>query len=113
MRYTITLGSNLEVVDHNPEMADWDNPRGEVIAEVFHLQATNARGDRRVWGSFLEQSVAEAAIPFAPPVIEWDRTRPEYGSQAWMQYGEAGQIHSESRHLAAEQMGLDTRFMHF
>ena len=113
MLWTINVASDLAVVGCNPEAADLDCPNGEIIGEVYYLCATNKRGDRRGFGSYASEAEAEAAIPEAPLIALWSSLRPEYGSQAYSEYGEADDIESERRANEAEAMGFDTRFMIF
>ncbi len=112
-RFTITVASDLAVVGYNPERADLDCPRGELVAEVFFLQATNARGDRREFGSFESAEEAERSIRLAPPVNLWPSGRPEYGSLAYQAYGEADQMAAEGRMEEMQATGFDTRFSIF
>lgn len=83
MRWTITIASDFQVTGYDAEFADMDNPQGALVDEVFHLSATNARGDRKEWGRFFTADAAEAAIPFAPPVFMWADGSPVYGSEAY------------------------------
>lgn len=112
-RWTIGIASDLAVVGYDYENADMDRPHGEIIREVYYLQATNDRGDRREFGGFDSLEAAEADIVFAPPVLLWSEGRPEYGSRAWQLYGEADQMESEARQVEAEGWGFDTRFSIF
>ena len=96
---TFYLGVNslYAVVGYNYENADMDNPRGEIVREVFHLTAVNDFGDRWTWGSFRTFEAAEAAIPNAPPVMFWDDSYPVYGSPAYEAYGMEDEIAWEKR----------------
>lgn len=40
-------GTDLVVVGTNPEMADYSNPRGEIIRSAAYVYATDAAGNRR------------------------------------------------------------------
>lgn len=111
--WAIGITSDLAVVGYNPEAADMDHPRGERIGEIFYLQATNDRGDRREFGSFDSFDIAEDAIADAPPVHLWQPGRPVYGSRAYEAYGEANDRAWEARQRAAEEAGCDTRYMVF
>ena len=82
-RYTISINSDLKVVGYDGEFADFDNPQGAIVREVFHLSATTARGDRKAFGAFDSFEAAEAAIPFAPMVEAWGEDYPVYGSEAY------------------------------
>lgn len=112
-RATISLASDFEVVGFNPEAADLDRPRGEIVAEVFYLVATFADGERVSHGSYRSIEAAEAAIADAPPVQLWIAHPPEYGSAAYLAHGEDDQLHAEARCEEAAQWGFDTRFMKF
>jgi hypothetical protein len=97
-RSTITVSSNYEVVGYNPESADLDRPRGEIIAEVFFLLATDdATGERRAYGAYPSFLSALMQIPSAPPSYLWSSIAPEYGSAAWIEYGESDQLADEKR----------------
>ena len=113
VRWTITVGSQLEVIGYNPENADLDCPNGEMIGERYFLLATNDHGDRRWFGTFETADEAAADVPTAPEVEFWPATHPEYGSQAWAAYGEDDQIASEARMEEAQAFGFDTRFSIF
>lgn len=111
--WIIEVVSDLAVIGYNPESADLDHPRGELIGEVFYLRATNGRGDRREFGSYSSFDAAEDAIPDAPAVLLWAEGRPEYGSEAYVAYGAAEDLAWEARQAEAERWGFDTRFAAF
>jgi hypothetical protein len=94
--------SNLCVVGSNPEMADIDNPRGDIIREVWYIVAANENGDTRESGSFGDhewsrvdaektavalsirsQSLGKLPVGFD----DWRDGRPQYGSSAYLMYG--------------------------
>lgn len=83
------------------------NPRGAVFAEVFFLLATDVDGNRLTYGSYDSQELALADFPATPPVVLWDETYPEYGSRAFVEYGNDDLIAWESRHLDMELYGYD------
>lgn len=90
---TVFVRSDLAVVGYNPENADLDYPNGEIVREVFYLVAEDARGNRWQWGSFSSERVAEAAyLTLAPPVFLWEATRPAYGSEAYVEHGQADDL---------------------
>lgn len=111
--WVIGVASDLAVVGYNPENADMDHPNGEIVGEVFYLRATNARGDAQEFGAYDSLEVAEAAVPFAPPVFLWSQGRPVYGSRAYAAYGQDDDIESERRLDEAISQGWDTRFAAF
>lgn len=112
--FTIGVGSDLRVVGYNPENADMDNPRGETIREVFHVEATNEYGERRVWGSFSSEEVAvQAYLHIAPPVATWTISNPVYGSYAYEEYGAAQDMAAEREMARDEAFGFDTRFARY
>lgn len=109
-RWTIGVASDLAVVGYNHENADLDRPNGEIIREVYYLRAENGRGDARETGRFSSADEAEDFIQLAPPVLLWREARPVYGSQAYVEYGEANDIAAEARHADDEAFGFDTRY---
>jgi hypothetical protein len=87
--WTVSIGSDLAVVGHNPEAADMSNPRGEIVRERFFMRAYNDYGSAYRWGWFETPEELEAAyLAFAPPIALWDQTYPVYGSPAYEDYGE-------------------------
>lgn len=108
--------SDLTVVDHNPEMADIDHPRGEIVGYRAFVRASNAHGDTRIlWlnASRWERDVMEPAEKLAqalnkrmtagklPVAFErWVQGRAVYGSDAYIEYG-------EDEELALERDGGD------
>lgn len=100
-RFVILIGSDYRVIGYNPENADMDRPRGEIVREVFYLYATDADGYRFSHGAFDSYEAADAAIAAAPPVSLWDADTPEYGSVAYQREdGEAALVDWEARHEA-------------
>jgi len=108
--WTFDVRADLVVVGTNPEMADYDNPRGELHGEALYLQAANERGDRRelfvktVAGGDLRHQMAvaqrqadalnaRAAAGKLPVAFErWQEARPVYGSDAYLAYGMADDL---------------------
>ena len=64
-RHTINIGNEYRVLGYNPEMADLDNPRGELIDVIFFLISTDTDGNRRVYGCYYSEDAAELAIEMA------------------------------------------------
>jgi hypothetical protein len=90
----ITATSELRVTGHNPENADYDNPRGEILAEVFFLLAELPNGERFIGPAIcegFEEALIERAIEIAElayskgfePTQEWSCYFPAYGSLAY------------------------------
>lgn len=96
-RHTITIGSDFQVVRYDAEYADMSNPQGAVVDELFFLIAEDARGARKVWGSFYSLEEAEAAVPFAPAVYLWADTYPAYGSEAYVASDEEANVREWER----------------
>lgn len=80
----------FEAVGKNPELADMDNPKGHIYADVWYPAATNNYGTRLVSGScscdlteilitcaFRNQ---EGVLPDENDYVCW----PVYGSQAYI-----------------------------
>ena len=97
-KWAVEVRSDSVVVGCDPEMADMGNPRGEIIRERFYMRASNDHGDAFVWGSFkTPEEVEEAYTLLAPPVELWEPSYPVYGSQAYVDYGEADLLIQEKR----------------
>jgi hypothetical protein len=111
-KVTIEVASEFRVIRYDAEYADMDNPRGEIVGEVFFLVAEDARGARWAWGEgWRDAAAAEAAIATAPPVVLWSPCRPAYGSVAYIEDGgEEETVAWEARHREAEEWGFDTRY---
>lgn len=107
MRHSISVVSDFQVVRYDPEYSDLSNPQGAVVEEVFHLLATDEEGNRRIFGGYHSLNAAESAIPEAPPVAVWVETYPEYGSPAFVRYGETELVDWEARHRELEEAGFD------
>jgi hypothetical protein len=110
---TVDIASEFRVVGYNPENADMDRPRGEIVREVFFLVAEDARGARWIWGEgWQDAAAAEAAYRFfAPPVFLWSPWRPAYGSVAYMEDGGDEEMMAwEADHQDAELWRCDSRF---
>jgi len=83
-KYRFYVDSDMVVVGHNPEMADFDNPRGELIEVRYFMVAEDAKGYRFSYGFEETELGAEVVFQhFAPAVSEWAERRPAYGSQAY------------------------------
>lgn len=100
-------GTDLVVVGHNPEMADYDNPRGEIIGSAAYVYAEDAKGYRRrrhvITGREAVVLPRAEAIALALtarltdlkklPVgfDQWDDHVPAYGSEAYIESGQGEQ----------------------
>jgi len=116
MQFDTTGGLSFEsacdlVVMHcNPEMADMDNPRGEVYGYRPFIFATDSMGNRKVMYTGPATRDEGAAIKDADNVAKclqarwnnyhklpvafdaWQDTRPAYGSEAYQAYGAADDL---------------------
>lgn len=96
--------TDVVVIGTDPEMADYDNPRGEIYGFSAHVLATNDYGDCRalhVATARSEREVLEQAEALAQRLTarvqnlgklpvgfkSWVQGRPVYGSQAYQDYG--------------------------
>ena len=99
--------TDLVVVGQNPEMADFDNPRGDIIRSAAYVVAEDAKGyrvrthirtgfERDVLEEANEQALAlntrlhlfhKLPVGFAA----WDPTFPAYGSEAYVESGQGEQ----------------------
>lgn len=96
---TFFAATDLVVVGTNPEMADYDNQRGDIIRSAAYVYAEDERGNRRrLWvatgweSEVLPKAEALAAALTArlanmgkQPVgfTHWEEARPAYGSEAY------------------------------
>lgn len=91
-QYSFEIRSDLAVIGYNPEAADLDHPRGEVIGERYYMVATDPDGATRVWGWHTSAEALEAGFEFiAPDVEDWDEGRPRYGSLAFQESDQDGE----------------------
>jgi hypothetical protein len=95
--------TDLVVVGHNSEMADYDNPRGEIIRSAAYVCAEDENGNRlrlRLAIGY-EHEVLPFAEEFAARLTErfkkgklpvgfanWEWARPAYGSNAYIESGQ-------------------------
>lgn len=90
-RWIITVDSELVVVAQDPEMADIDNPRGDIIRPKWFVMAEDLEGYRRVLtGVDFDDKVdaekfAATYDGWAPDNGSvWADVQPVYGSQAYI-----------------------------
>jgi len=95
--------SDLVVIDQNPEMADMDNPRGDVYGTAAKVVAENEAGDRRSvvvavarWAEEVEPRAERQAAALNLRLASgrlpvgfdsWAAERPAYGSDAYIAHG--------------------------
>lgn len=107
--------TDLVVIDVNPEMADIDNPRGEIIGHAAFVYAEDAAGNRcrkfvatSRWESDVLPRAEREALALAArlaagrlPVAfdRWEAARPAYGSDAYIEYGADDDLAMEAREL--------------
>ena len=110
--------TDIVVIDQNDEMADFDNPRGYIYGFLGYVQAVSPRGDTRIMylssGRWEKDVLAEAQAQAAAlnarlatgklPVAfdTWQAGRALYGSDAYIEYGQAEDLELEARELADE-----------
>ncbi|MBZ5660049.1 MAG: hypothetical protein LAO08_06540 [Acidobacteriia bacterium] len=84
--WIFSVESELAVVGHDPEYADMENPRGEVVRERYFMVGTTPNGRQYRFGWERTAALAEAAFQYlAPPVEQWSLWRCIYGSDAYVQ----------------------------
>ena len=90
-RWIIAVNSDLVVVARNPELADIDNPRGEIIRPKWFVLAEDLDGYRRVLtGVDFDDKVnaekfAATYDGWAPDNESvWIDVQPAYGSRAYV-----------------------------
>jgi len=108
---TFSAGCDIVVTGSNPENADVCNPRGDYFGEAWMIFATNEHGDRRYIDVGMDAEGRAKADAFATvfgvrtsrlgklPVgfAGWREARPEYGSDAYVEYGAADDIEWERK----------------
>lgn len=110
--------TDLVIVDVNPEMADYTNPRGEILGYAAYVYADSESGDRRRffvktsrWESevlpqaerlaaALNARLASGRLPVA--FDRWEEARPAYGSDAYVAYGQYDDLMLERREAEDE-----------
>lgn len=100
---TFFSATDLVVVGYDPEMADYDNPRGEIIRSAAYVYAEDENGNRL--RKFLTTGREQEVLPFAEKLAEslnirfkngklpvgfssWEWARPAYGSDAYISSGQ-------------------------
>jgi hypothetical protein len=121
--WSFSTRSDLVIVGTNPEMADIDNPRGAIFGLLWYVVASNEYGDTRelcVVSSTASSDTKATAEALATrlgarllnlrklPVgfALWPEGRPVYGSDAYVEYGQADDLALERREADDERMGL-------
>ena len=114
--------SDVVVIDRDPEMADYSNPRGEIHGFASFVYAEDVHGNRRrlwVHSSRIEKEAMQLAESLALSLqvrlnslgklpVGWDNwqdARPAYGSIAYQQYGQDDDLELERREADEEPWG--------
>lgn len=98
--------SEVVVTGTNPEMADMSNSNGDIFEEAWMVVATNSHGDRRAQRVGLGpegRAIADRLVVVLTRRLEklgrlpvmfglWYECRPEYGSDAYLEYGQAADV---------------------
>ena len=109
----------MVIVGSDPEMADYDNPRGHLYGFASYVIAEDKAGNRCRRHVATERRESDALAPAEalaatlqtrldnlgkPPVgfDGWEAHRPAYGSPAWQAYGEDDEIALERREAEDE-----------
>lgn len=105
--------TDVVIIGQNPEMADYDNPRGDLHGFASYVVAANDYGDTREFDVFTSISEREALEPAERlaealnarfqnfgklPVgfANWRAGRAAYGSDAYLDYGQADDVALEA-----------------
>lgn len=120
-----SAASRYVVIGTNPEMADYDNKRGEIYGLAYYVQASNAHGD--TWELHLFTAAVGMDADSAPkaervaaalqarldnlgklPVnaAQWQQGRAVYGSDAYVEYGQEDDVALERREAEDEALGF-------
>jgi len=114
------IRTDIVVIGHNPEMADFSNRNGAIHGYAAYIEASNDYGDTRqlfIDSSRCEAGVVEKAEKLAKNLTtrfevlgklpigfdNWAEGRARYGSDAWIYYGNSEEFAYEQRELADEQ----------
>lgn len=92
---TITIASELAIVDFDPEMADMSNPNGQIIGEVWFFMCTDDKGNRKRSSEIYNciETIKRVAIQKVDD--SWYDMDPEYGSEAYEEWSMALPAHGE------------------
>lgn len=120
-----TAASRYVVTGSNPEMADFSNPRGNLYALAYYVQASNEHGDTWELDLFVGHIGLDAEnAPKAERVAAalqarldnlgklpvqaaaWQPGRALYGSQAYVEYGQDDDVALERREAEDEALGF-------
>ena len=110
--------TDIVIIGSNPEMADYDNPRGSIFGHSAYVVAEDASGNRRRFHtetSRLEADVLPQAERLAAALNarlaagklpvgfdRWADDRPAYGSKAYEAYGAYDDMMVERREAEDE-----------
>jgi hypothetical protein len=110
--------TEIVIIGQNPEMADYDNPRGYQYGHASYIYAKDARGSRRrlfVRTESTEQESLEPAVRMSKalnarlkagklPVAfdRWEEYHPAYGSEAYQMDGGEEELIAWERNLEEE-----------
>jgi hypothetical protein len=108
--------SDIVVVGHNAENADITNPTGAIHGLLWLVQARNDHGDTRELAVLSKGDTEAAAERLAaalnvrmaagklPVAFDmWPAGRAVYGSDAYVEYGQADEVALEARELEEER----------
>jgi hypothetical protein len=104
--WTFHVRSDIVVIGQNPEMADVDNPQGHQHGLLWYVQGYDTYGNTRELAVLSSNDPEAAAHTLAarlntrmvklgkPPVgfALWPQGRPIYGSEAYVDYGQAADL---------------------
>jgi hypothetical protein len=110
--------TNIVIVGQNPEMADYDNPRGHIYGHASYVYAEDSRGDRRRLYVCTEHSESQSLEPAKRMAIalnarlkigklpvafdRWESHYPAYGSDAYQEDGGEEELMAWERKLEEE-----------
>ena len=120
-----SAASRYVVTGTNPQMADYDNKRGEIYGLAYYVQASNAHGDTWELHLFIAAVGMDAdSAPKAERVAaalqarldnlgklpvnaaQWQQGRAVYGSDAYVEYGQDDDVALERREAEDEALGF-------
>jgi len=120
--WTFHPAADIVVTGTDPDRADVTNPRGNLYGFTGYVVAEDRNGNRRRLDLHTAHLESDALAPCAKlaaalnarmaagklPVCfdDWAPTRPAYGSDAWIAYGEADELALELREAEEDAWGF-------
>ena len=104
-KWEIGVASEFVVVGQDFEMADYDNPRGEIVRERWYVLAQDAKGYRRALPGLFDSAdeagfFARTLDEESPNADDWAEEPAMYGSEAYDE-SDQGRMDAWAERMAA------------